>query len=531
MADPWAQFQDAPTAPAGSVAAAPPNADPWGRFADASAKAPTGRPAAEVQAEYAALPWYQKAGRAADDVVRMIANGASFGYADKLAGAMNGTGTEAERAKSQEAHDRAGSAGTAAELTGAVMTPVGLANRGVTMMGRLGTGAMTGAGGLVARGALAAVEGAGYGALTAKGNDRDVSDEALMGAIFGAGGNTAAETIGAFMRNTGAAFNPNRAVPTIEQTRDAANAAYQTADRAGVAYTPDMVNRLRGTVTQNLADMGYDPALQPGAAAVVRRIEDLTGQNITLGGLDTLRKVAGNGYVAGNASNNRAIGQIITAIDDAVSNPQAGEVLFGNAQGGAEALAEARRLWAQTAKANQVTNAVDRAELRAASTGKGGNVENATRQNLRGVLERQRGFTPDEIDALQTAVRGTPAQNFLRLGGSLAPTGIVSGGVGTSVGATLGSMFGGPAGAAAGAVGVPALGQASKMAADAVERQNVQQLLDIIMGGGTRAAVVPPPNALQRTFENVDNLSRTLSTTGREKAVDQMQDWQKKGPR
>jgi hypothetical protein len=94
------------------------------------------------------MPWYQQAGQAADDIVRSVANGATFGFADKLAGYMNGTGTDAERAKSQEALDRAGGAGTVAELTGAVATPIGLARNGVALAGRFGTDAMQGLPGL-----------------------------------------------------------------------------------------------------------------------------------------------------------------------------------------------------------------------------------------------------------------------------------------------------------------------------------------------------------------------------------------------
>jgi len=494
--------------------------------------APAPRSAAQVQAEYDALPWYQKAGQAADDVVRTVANGMTFGYADKLAGYMNDTGTQAERAKTQEAMDRAGSAGTAGEIVGAVATPALAGASGLGLMGRFGSAAVPGVGGFLARSGLAAAEGAGYGALMATGNDRPIKDEALLGAIFGAGGNAVGEGLAKFGGKIAEAFNPNRAVPTIDEVRSAANSAYTAADQAGVMYTPQMVDRLRGQVTQGLADMGYDPALQPGAAAVVRRLEDLTGQNVTLTGLDTLRKVASNGYDKMNPSNNKAVAQIINAIDDAIANPAAGDVLGGDAQAGAAALAEARRLWGQTAKANEVASAQQRAVDRAASTGKGANIDNATRQNLRPILERGRGYTPDEQALLQTAVRGGPAQNFLRSVGALAPTGVVSGGVGTSVGAGLGSMIGsaigvGPsAGASVGAFAVPAIGQMAKSTADAATARNVQNLLDVILAGGQKSNVVPPPNAGQRYFaENSDLLSRIFGTSGREAGSGKLQQW------
>lgn len=146
-------------------------------------------------AQQAESPWYSQLGQAADDTVRLIANGLTAGYADKLAGAMSGTGTDAERAMSDDARERAGLAGTVAELGGAVALPVSAGKAGVTLAGRLGTGAMTGLSGLAARTGLMGVEGAGYGALSASGHDEDMSDGARMGAIFGTGGNLIGEGV------------------------------------------------------------------------------------------------------------------------------------------------------------------------------------------------------------------------------------------------------------------------------------------------------------------------------------------------
>jgi hypothetical protein len=194
-------------------------------------------------------------------------------------------------------------------------------------------------------------------------------------------------------------------------------------------------------------------------------------------------------------------------------------VLFGDAAAGNSALTQARALWSQLAKANTVTGAVDSAALRAASTGTGGNIDNATRQNLRRVYENGRGFTPDENDALLTAVRGTPGQNALRLVGRLAPTGVVSGGIGASIGAGAGSALGGPAGAAVGSFAVPAVGQAAKMTADRMTGNNVQNLLDIIMAGGSRAATQARPNTAQRFIAaNDDALVRAVMSGGLDRA-------------
>lgn len=452
------------------------------------------------------IPAWQQPLVAADDIARLLASGLTFGYADKLAGYLGGEGTEAERARTEQARQRAGGAGTAAEIAGAVAVPLSAAKSGATLLGRFGTASMPGLGGVLSRAGLGAVEGAGYGALTASGNDQDIGQGALYGGTGGALGSLGGEVISKGISKVAGVFNKKPTIPQIDDIQSSARDAYQRAEQAGVAYTPQAVDRLRQSVVTSLTDIGYDPALQPGAAAVVNRLEGLTGQNVTLSGLDTLRKVASNGYIPGNASNNKAVTSIIEKIDDVIGNPSSGDVLMGNARAGSEALSEARSLWSRIAKFNRVEDAVKRADLRAASTGSGGNVDNATRQNIRRLLEKPRGFTPDERAALETVVRGTGGQNALRLAGKLAPTGVVSGVL--SGGAGLGIL--GPAGLA-----LPLAGAGAKAAADRITQQNVKRLSDIILSGGSKSATQAAPNAIQRLSQSKrDEIARLLMSIG-----------------
>ncbi len=433
--------------------------------------------------------------QAADDIVRLIANGASFGYADKLAGSMNGTGTDAERARSAEAGNRAGLAGKVAEIGGAAATPIAAGRMGLSLVGALGSGALKGATGLFARTGLAATEGAGYGALGASGHDTDISDGALLGAVFGAGGNLAAEGVtNAASAIAGTGRGPAPSMADVTARRDA---AYQAADNSGVVYSPQAADRLRTDVVQKLADYGYDPALQPGAAPALRRIEDLIGQNVTLKGLDTVRKVANHGYKPGEKSNNAAVNMVVGAIDDLINNPAAGDVLTGSAPAAAGTIREARDLARRAIKSSEVDDAVIYAGRRAASTGKGANIDNATRQNIRHILDRgARGYTPDEVAALEKIVFGTPVQNVLRWAGGFSPQNILNGGVGMGAGGAVGGAVGGPAGALLGGAAVAGLGGVSKMVADRMTRGSVNDLIDIIMRGGQRAPLTPTQNAI-----------------------------------
>jgi hypothetical protein len=462
----------------------------------------TAAPQAAPTAEEA--PWYQKLGGAADDMVRLAANGATFGYADKIAGYLNGTGTEDERALTAAAGDRAGSAGTVAEIGGAIATPAGLAGRGVTLVGQ-GARALPGLTGLAARTGLLAAEGAGYGALTAAGNDQDLKEGAILGAAGGALGNVAGEALSAGVSKVAGAFSKKPQIPVVDDLRQAASDAYQRADDAGIFFSKSGAEKLRNNIVADLTDHGFLPANEPGAAAVLGELQKVAKGNVTLKGLDSIRKMAGNAYIPGNKSNNTLTSKIVQRIDDFVASPEADDIIAGDGQGGAEAIKEARSLWSRVRKLETVSEALQKADLRAASTGSGGNLDNATRQNLRRILEKPRGFTRDEKAALETVVRGTGPQNALRLAGKLSPSGnglMAALGVG---GAMVNPM-----------VGVASLGgMAAKSVADGMTQKNVERLVDIIAVGGRRSDAVAAPNAVQRlTQDKRQAIARALMALG-----------------
>lgn len=435
-------------------------------------------------------PWYVDAAQAADDVARLAANGMTFGYADKIAGLLGGQGTEAERARSQAARERAGSAGTVAEIGGAIATPMGLAGKGVTLAGRLGTGAMTGAGGLAARTGLMGLEGAGYGALTAAGNDQDITTGAGIGALGGVGGNLIGEALSAGASKIAGLFNKKPNIPTIDDLRSSANAAYDTAENAGVIFAPQGVSRLGNDIRVELANFGFHPKLQPRIATVLDELERVQQGNVTLKGIDTLRKITDSARSSMDPSEKALGNMIIQKIDDFIANAGPGEVLTGNSQAASQAIKEARNMWGRMRRAEQVSEAVGKADLRAASTGSGGNADNATRQNIRRLLEKGRGFTADEKAAMEAIVRGTPGQNALRLAGKLSPQG---NGLMAALG--IGGAMVNPA------LGAASLGgMAAKNVADGLTQSNVKALQDIILAG-SKSAATPAKNAAQRLAE------------------------------
>lgn len=134
--------------------------------------------------EYENLPGWQKPIVALDDIVSLLGEGASYGYGTKLAATLRskvkGTNYEDERAamnrQLDNARDRAGLAGTGAEIAGAVYGPMKLAGRGVTATRIPKIGGPLGL----------TIDSSIMGAVDAGGHDADPVSGALWGGAFGA---------------------------------------------------------------------------------------------------------------------------------------------------------------------------------------------------------------------------------------------------------------------------------------------------------------------------------------------------------
>lgn len=114
------------------------------------------------------------------------------------------------------------------------------------------------------------------------------------------------------------------------------------------------------------------------------------------------------------------------------------------------------------------------------------------------------GFTPDEHEALMPAIVGTSDQNAPRLVDELSATGIVSG----ALSSRAGYQMGGPIGA----VVTPAADYTARKGAEYIQQGFVDELMDIIVAGCSKAAIQVSPNRLQSVIDaNRDDLAKTLN--------------------
>lgn len=426
-----------------------------------------------------------------DDAVRGAANGLTFGLADRFAGYMGGDGTDAERAKSAQAQERSPYAYTGGEIGGAVLGLGKLQGAGLTAGKLLPQGA-----GLLGRTGASVVDSLAVNEAMNAGYGRDFGDNAGMAAVVGGVAPAAGDLITKGASKVLGAFNKAPQTMDAAGLKQAAQAAYDQADQAGVVYSPQAIQRVTSGLKGEFADFGYHPELQSGAKVALGELDRIGQGNVTLKGLDTARKVAGNAYQPMNKSNNALTAKVTGAIDDLVQNPQAGDVFTGDATKAADAIKQARELYGRSAKLEKVQYLLQKAGLQAGSTGSGGNIENATRQKLRTLLtdpKNTRGFKPDEIKALKQAVLGTTTQNALRLAGKLSPQG-------NGLMAALG--LGGAA--TVPTVAIPAMigGALAKKGAEKITSNSVKQLERLIASGGNAAAIQAPKNAAQKAIES-----------------------------
>jgi hypothetical protein len=210
---------------------------------------PTGAAAAApVQAGMSYGDQMSRVGSALDKGVRLAANGATFGLADKFAGGMDAltgrapsydAGVKAQRAETQAVRDANPVAAGAAEAAGGLLTGTGLVRGGVTLAGR-GVG-------MLPRVLGYGVEGGAYGAAHGAGNTysdriRDYVEAAknggTTGALIGGGLPLVGSAAGGLYR-TGAAFLG----PRVEGASRGASAmlrAAAQADEAGLRALPGM---------------------------------------------------------------------------------------------------------------------------------------------------------------------------------------------------------------------------------------------------------------------------------------------------
>ncbi len=270
-----------------------------------------------------------------------------------------------------------------------------------------------------------------------------------------------------------------QSAPSAAQLKDVSREIYKEIDNAGATLKPQAFNVINKRVKKAAQDMGVDPVITPKAYQALNRFNDRAGDAVSLGDLDTLRKVSQNAASSIDKADAAIGSAMIDIVDQAMDNFkgkafETGDIPIG---GFNKKYKVARDLWGRARRSELLGDAFEKARNQASG------FENGIRTQFRSILnnkKQRRLFKPNEIEAMNKVVRGTGKENLAKFVGKFGFTeGSATGFLGGSVGVAGGATIGGPIGA----VLVPAVGQVSKQLAQKLTRNNAKFADEVIRSG------------------------------------------------
>lgn len=389
-----------------------------------------------------------------------IAQGATFGFADEIVGAVGGSTDIARAATDAGRRDRPKTQ-FAGEIAGALAVPLPGPKGVSTLKDAVKAGAKTGA-----------AIGAAYGAGTSEGGILDRIEGGLEGAVtgglFGAAAPLAVNFgTKAFRR----VFKASAERPSIESLRAAKSVAYDAVDKSGERFGPDDLKALAEAASARMDDLNYLPEVDVNTAGLLKKLDILSTKDLTIGQVDKFRQAVWKRY---NASKEEGLLEIIDSIDEMVASRTSTSELLDAAR-----LANSR-----FKKAELLDLAFQKAKDQTASTGSGGNVLNKMKQAVTNIInnpKQAKWFSKAEIDTMRGFIEGTTTENVMRLVGKLSPSGN-----GLMTALNLGAVSANPA-----MLGVSALAAGSKAISDNAVERGAQRLIGMVGGGNALARPAP----------------------------------------
>lgn len=370
-----------------------------------------------------------------------------------------------------------------------------------------------------ASGAGAALS-AGDAAVRSRGDAGEIAKEAAIGGAFGLGGGAIGEGLGAAAQGVSRAIKNNqilRNAPTEDALDAAKRAAYGEATAEGLTFRPQALNRLTQDATSAVRKYGEPSIVAPQASKVLGLLDDAAQTSKTLDYMEDI------GRTAKNAANSLSEGKdyaanmaIARSMDDFYRGVGPNDVWAGDPTKAVGALQRGRQAASAQFRVEDINEAFRRAELNAASSGSGANLDNATRQAFKSIArdsDNLRGYSKPEIEQLNRIIEGGPLQNILRNIGKFSPSGVVST-AGTLGGAyAVGDLAGLTPQEKAVLIGaVMGGGLASRKIAESIGRRNVDVLKAMVAGRGVGQAV-PNPAEVSKAVEAFRRAIATTSAT------------------
>lgn len=270
----------------------------------------------------------------------------------------------------------------------------------------------------------------------------------------------------------GMASSQPRVAPNADDLREQASKAYKASEEAGGMLSPKVTNTFIAEASKKLKPQtpeGLKLAGKSEVSKIADDIAELTDQPLSLAAAQEIDEFLGDTIdrigLHPNGAINKAGQKLIDlqstfrrTIDDAT--PEGGGII-GN-KDGFELLKEGRKLWSRAAKMRDIEKIITRAEM----TDNPATAIKTGFKNLATNEKRMRGFTTEEVKAINKAANSGVITDILRVGGSrLIP------------------MISGATGGFSGAVAGQAASMASRGAATALQVGKAQKAAEMIARG------------------------------------------------
>lgn len=323
----------------------------------------------------------------------------------------------------------------------------------------------------------------------------------LAGALVGgAGASAAAQKFKAMA----AARSATNAIPSAEDLLKSGSNGFEAVKASDAIIKPAAVEQMAKDIKTELLNDGKHPTSE-GQAGVFNALDRLEamGQSggVTTKDMEVIRKNLVDQKTSLNPSAAKAARDATNSFMDKYSNLGQNDLLNGTNP--FPILKNAIADYAAGKRSNTVMGKVALGNLNAETAGAGANTDNALRQAIKQLVRpvnndivpkaKRLGFNDAEVNAMNTAARGTLVGNTARYVGKAAPTGIVS----AAMAGGAGHLAGGPIGA----VALPVAGYIAKKIGDLSTKRAVAAVDSLVRSRSPLAAQVAsslPPTIIKQ---------------------------------
>lgn len=374
-----------------------------------------------------------------------------FDYSKPI-GQRYATARDAIRAEQGQFEEQNPALALGTEIVGSLAVPGAALKRGAGL-------AVNAARGAAAGGAAGAAYGFGSGEGAEDRLQGAANQGALGAAIGGAAGAALPRLLGAAERRAarGQLVSAGKGAPSMDDLRNAATAAYQRADNAGVRISPEAFTEFKDATIASMREGGLHRAgalsLTPKGAALANIMDEMVptdGRSIPFQDLEMLRRQAQG--VAGDFTNkaDAAMGRrVATSIDEMIDNLDASKIVGdGDPAALREAIQEARTMWGRLRGSEKIQQIID--DAASYRSGFESGIKNGFGKLLRRINSgKERGFTEAQVKAIRSIVDDGVSGQLLRQigklgfsldGGSNALTSLLGMGAGAAVGGLPGAL-------------------------------------------------------------------------------------------